>query len=107
MNPTRNVPALSPFGHLRGLRTFIPTHITHDPSPSPTPTHSPGDSAERHVEVSVLVAMPSPRSKSAFDPNADAIADMVPEIAVGVAHLPYRASLGAVVSTSKLEGADD
>ncbi|KIM81315.1 hypothetical protein PILCRDRAFT_821782 [Piloderma croceum F 1598] len=59
------------------------------------------DEEERSIQVSVLIAMPSPKFKSSFDLDEDAEVEMLPEIMLGVAQVPYHA--GSSVSASKLE----
>jgi len=63
---------------------------------------APGDDEEQSVQVSVLVAMPSLKFKSSFYLDEDAEVEMLPEIMVGVAQVPYHTG-SAKLSASKLE----
>jgi hypothetical protein len=102
----RILPALNSFAHWRKPRPTSDTSNPHGQTLStPSTLHlAPGEVDEGQVQVSVLVAMPSPKSKSLFNLDEDAEVEMIPEIMVGVVELPYHAGSRANVSTSKLEG---
>jgi len=64
------------------------------------------EAEEGSVQVSVLVAMPSFKSKfKSKSLSGDEEAETVPEMVVGVVHLPYRIS--TAVSSSQLNGRGD
>jgi len=119
---TTDADATNTISSTRTRTLSIPNRITHwrrsiPISPTPNSDHqSPsvpftvsrltpgGDDNKGNVQVSVLVAMPSPKSKSSFSMDkGEDIEAVVPEIAVGVAQLPYRVSRSPEVSTLKLE----
>jgi len=109
ISSTRTLSGLNPFtfwGRPRYTPTSNSRNQPYNQSPSTPFTLSRlvlgGDDGEGNVQVSVLVAMPSPKSKSSFNPDEGAD---IPEIMVGVVLLPYRTS--PEVSTSKLEGGGD
>jgi hypothetical protein len=109
--PNANTPtptqSRNPFAQWRRQRS-TPSSTAHTQTPS-TPLNPsdpmPGTGEEEgDVQVSVLVAMPSPKSKP--NPSGEEM-EVVPEMVVGIAHLPYRTNPGATVSTSHPDGPGD
>ena len=106
--PTRTLNRFVQWRRTRSTPSSPSTAQTQTPS---SPSSMQGTEAEEgSVQVSVLVAMPS--SKSKFKPKSKSLsgdedAETVPEMVVGVAHLPYRTSASAAVSSSHLDGRGD
>ena len=114
ISSTRTLSGLNPFTYWRRPRPTLTSNshnLPYNQSPTTPLTLSRlvlgGDDEEGNVQVSVLVAMPSPKSKSSFNPAEGGEVDVIPEIAVGVVLLPYRTSSSAETSISKLEGGGD
>jgi len=117
--PNTDTPAstrtLNPFVQWRRTRSTPSSSPSTAQIQTPSSPLTPGsmqgtDAEEGSVQVSVLVAMPS--SKSKFKPKSKSLsgdedAETVPEMVVGVAHLPYRTSASAAVSSSHLDGRGD
>jgi len=102
---TRTLSILNRITHWRGSISISPTPNSDHQSLFTASRLTPGgDNNRGNVQVSVLVAMPSPKSKSSFSMDkGEDVEVVVPEIAVGVAQLPYRVSRSPEVSTLKLE----
>jgi hypothetical protein len=100
---TRTIQALASFARWRRPRQSSAPSNQSLPTPFTLSCLAPGDDEEQSVQVSVLVAMPSPRFKSSFYLDEDAEVEMLPEIMVGVAQVPYHTGSSAKVSASKLE----
>jgi len=101
---TTSTRSLNPFTIWgRPQRTALSSPPPHDQLAPPTT--SPQEEEEQgNVQVSVLVAMPSPNPKpSSLNRGNGGETEVVPEIVVGVAQLPYRTSLNVEVSISELD----